>query len=56
MNDACSTLRHEEEKRSPEALAMHYDTHAEPWTIGGAVLLMFTCRRCHSTVCVEVQS
>lgn len=52
----CTTDRHESDKQSPEALAEHYEAHAEPWIFDDAVLAMYTCRRCHSTVCIEVQS
>lgn len=52
----CSTDLHEQDKQNPAALMEHYHAHAEPWDIGGAVLIMFTCKRCNSTVCIpEVQ-
>lgn len=46
----CSTALHEEDKLSPAALAEHYDAHEEPWHLAGDVLLLFTCRRCRSTI------
>lgn len=52
----CSIERHEAEKKSPAALAEHYDAHPEPWNLDGTILMMFHCRRCKSSVCVKVES
>ena len=52
----CNSELHEADKNSPDALAQHYDAHAEPWIIDGESLSLFTCKRCRSTICVPVQS